>query len=79
VKIQESVINYLRNEMLIGENESVGPDDPLLTSGIIDSFGIIALLDHLEHAHSIRIARNQLTKNSLNTIRSIESICGKVN
>ncbi len=73
---QDVVVEFLRSEILIGPQERPGPDDALISGGILDSFSIMALLDHLEHVLGVKIARNQLTKKDFETLRSIELFCG---
>jgi acyl carrier protein len=74
---QEAVIEYLRSEMLIADGEQPGPDDPLVSGGILDSFSMMALLDHLERTLAVKIARNKLVKNDFETLRNIEAFCAR--
>lgn len=77
MSVQEAVLDFLRAEMLIAPEEQLGLDDPLMGSGILDSFGTMALIDHLERTFSIKIPRNQLTKTDFDSLRAIEVFCKK--
>jgi acyl carrier protein len=49
----------------------VGTDDRLLEQGIIDSMGVLDLLNYLEEAFGVRVADDELTEDNLGTLRSI--------
>lgn len=75
---QETIIQFLRDEMLIGPDETPGIDDSLLATGILDSFSVMALLDQLERTLNIKISRKDLKRADVETLRSLENICRAV-
>ncbi len=74
MNITDLVNKFLQEEMLITQEERVTEDTPLVSGGLVDSFTLVALLEHIERATNIRIPRQHLTKEDLDTIRSIESV-----
>lgn len=50
----------------------LGLDDSLLESGVIDSMGIIELVQFLEEEFQIRVGEQDITEDNFNTLRSIE-------
>ena len=52
-------------------NVDVGVDDRLLEQGIIDSMGVLDLLNFLEEAFDVRVADDELTEDNLGTLRGI--------
>lgn len=62
---------YLKNE----ENSSLKHDTPLLTSGIIDSIGVLGLINFIETRFGIEFMPRELDRDRLETI---ERICEAV-
>ena len=50
------------------------PDNHIIRTGIIDSFGLIDLIEHLEQKYNIQFADEDLTEESFKTIRSIAQL-----
>lgn len=48
-------------------------DDPLIESGIIDSFGIITLISFIEPAFGIRVEAEDLSQENFASLTSIEA------
>jgi len=61
------------NFLYMRPNFQVGTDDRLLEQGIIDSMGVLDLLNYLEEAFGVRVADDELTEDNLGTLRSIAS------
>ncbi|MGH7616527.1 MAG: acyl carrier protein [Gemmatimonadaceae bacterium] len=59
------------NFLYMRPNFEVGPDDGLLEQGIIDSMGVLDLLNFLEEAFDVRVSDDELTEENLGTLRSI--------
>lgn len=51
--------------------EDLGGDTPLLSQGLIDSFGLVELLAFLEKKEGIRIGAMETTLENLDTINRI--------
>jgi acyl carrier protein len=59
------------NFLYMRPNFEVGTDDRLLEQGIIDSMGVLDLLNFLEEAFGVRVADDELTEENLGTLRGI--------
>ena len=53
---------------------NLDPDDNIVKTGIIDSFGLIELIAHLENKYNFQFADDDLTEERFKSIRSIAQI-----
>ena len=51
-----------------------GPDDPLLESGVVDSFGLLELIAFLEDTYGVRIDPSRLELGQLGTVNRIVAL-----
>ncbi len=56
---------------------TVGDTDLLLEEGIIDSFGIMALLEFVEQTFSIRVEGDELQPDNFRSIEAISALVGR--
>src|SRR5207302_5134152 len=50
---------------------TLGDEDPLLGSGVIDSIGVIELVEFLQGAFRLAIAEEEITEQNLGTLAAI--------
>lgn len=67
-KIQQFI---LRNLMLKRTGVELDPDQPLLESGIMTSFGIVELVTYLENTFGIVIEDHDVVPDNFQTVRAI--------
>ncbi len=73
MEIRSEVRNYILMNHMPGQPESALPDDaPLLTTGILDSIGILGLVNFLETRYGIEFMPRELDLRRLETLRTIE-------
>ena len=53
---------------------SYEPDDHIIRTGIIDSFGIMQLVEHLEEKYKFEFGDSDLTEENFKSIRSIAQL-----
>lgn len=72
---------YIRKNFLYTRPEfELADDADLLGDGIIDSMGIMELIEFIEEAFGVEIADEEITEENLGTISSITGyVAGKVN
>lgn len=58
------------------ETGDVGDDDPLLDSGIVDSMGILQLVNFLESEFSINVDDEEVVPENFETMNSIAAFVG---
>ena len=72
--IMELIKNQLVREKTM---KNIGRGDDLIESGVIDSLGILKLLEFLESKFSIHIADEELIPENFQSIESIESFISR--
>jgi acyl carrier protein len=72
VDIESKVRDYIvRNLMLKHSGTELSPDQPLLESGIMTSFGIVELVTYLEQTFGITIDDHDVVPENFQTVRTI--------
>jgi acyl carrier protein len=73
--ITESIRAYLIRELFLGESaEALSEDQPLVTSGLLDSVATLRLVLFLEEQFNIVIDTADIADGKLDTMRSIEAL-----
>jgi acyl carrier protein len=68
----ETLVRYVGQELLDGSSgANLKADDNLLTSGLIDSLGIIRLVNFIEDAFDIEVRPEDITIENFRTIHVI--------
>jgi acyl carrier protein len=73
----ETLVEFLETELGV-DMEGVGGDDPLFSSGLVDSFALVTLMMHLEREGGFRINPADVTLDNLDTIDRILGFCNRV-
>lgn len=69
---QATISEFISTKLISGkDNVSIGPDDSLLLSGLIDSLGIMQLVKYVEKENGIKIAPGEITLKNFKTINAI--------
>ena len=78
MKIETEIRQYLADTFLPGTAaESIDPQMPLVTGGIIDSLGMLHLIDFLESRYSIEFLPREIDMQALDTLERIVSLVNK--
>jgi acyl carrier protein len=67
--VEKKLSVFIRREF--GQGKPVGPDAPLLDSGLVDSVGILRLVAFLEGEFRVRVKDGDLVPANFQTMRSI--------
>lgn len=73
----QQVWQFMVNNFLFGDGSSLTETTSFLQSGIIDSTGILELVQHLERTHNISIADHELVPENLDTLANIQRFLEK--
>jgi acyl carrier protein len=75
LNIIEKLENYILNEIIVDlgvDMDSIGPEEYLLSKGIIDSIGILKLTDFLEKEFGIAVDDEDFEPENFKNLRSLE-------
>lgn len=71
MKHEHEIRKFIADRYLFGDDKKLGDDDSLLEAGIIDSTGILELINHLEEQYGIKVNDDELVPENLDTLASI--------
>lgn len=63
---------------LVRDGQTVGPDDSLIDSGIVNSMGLIRIVNFIEQQTGVRIPDTMITPDNFETIVAIEQTVNEV-
>lgn len=77
-EIKEVMMAYLQNKSFMDSGTKLNDDDSLTMKGIIDSIGLIELIDFISEKYSIEIPEDLLTPENFDSINGIVNIIQKL-
>ncbi|MBN2541966.1 acyl carrier protein [bacterium] len=74
-EMEQVILDYVIDEYLEEEDEEeIGFDSPLISSGIVDSFSMVSLKTFLERKYNISIPDDKATPEAFDTVRNIAKV-----
>lgn len=77
IAFETDIRQFIADRFLFGDDKSLGDSDSLIEAGIIDSTGILELINHLEERFGIRVNDDELVPDNLDSIASIAAFLAK--
>jgi acyl carrier protein len=69
--IEREVHSFVVSNFLFGQSLVLQPEDSLLGRGLIDSTGVLELIDFLEEHYDIEVEDEEVTPGNLDSIRNV--------
>ena len=67
--MEQKIIDYIKNELHSSTpNLDIEPDDDLLSAGLVDSIGMMRLIQYIEEQFSIKVAPQDMTIENFITV-----------
>ena len=67
--MEQKIIDYIKNEFHSSTpNLDIEPDDDLLSAGLVDSMGMMRLIQYIEEQFSIKVAPQDMTIENFITV-----------
>jgi acyl carrier protein len=77
-RLEQSLIDFIQRRLLDRHaSVELGPGDDLLGSGLVDSLGVMRLVNHIEEQHGIRVPPEDVTIENFLTVSRICSYLEK--
>jgi acyl carrier protein len=73
-EIMTTIAKQIANEMLKQPKRIIQPDEPLISSGLIDSFHLVDLALFIEDTYGVVVDDSELTANTFDNLRQLTSI-----
>lgn len=65
---------YIASEMLKQPGRVITPDEPLISSGLVDSFSLVDLALFVEDNYGVQIADTELNASVFDTLAQLEAL-----
>ena len=70
--ILKDVVEFIKENFIMGRSDAqLDPDESLIESGIMDSTGVLELVEYLEATYGIKIEDEELIPENLETVNNI--------
>lgn len=73
-EIIRELSQYIAEEILKQPSKIISPDEPLLSSGLIDSFHLVDLALFVEDSFGVRIDDSELNSSTFDTVNQLVTI-----
>ncbi len=70
-QIRAALRAYLTQEILHDPDYPLGDDEPLISSGLIDSFSLVDIALWVEHTYGVRLDDNQLNADHFDSVAQL--------
>ena len=71
-EIQNQVLSFIKSLTTSGDGLTF--ESELVTSGVLDSIGIITMVGHIESSFGIQLAEEELVEDNFNTVFALSSL-----
>lgn len=73
-QIKNDILDYLKNNSFMERESTINDSDSLTQSGIIDSIGLLELIDYICEKYSIEIPEDMLTPDNFDSLNGITNL-----
>jgi len=70
--MEEKIRTFIQNNFLLGDkNRAIKEDESFLQNGIIDSTGVLELVNFIEETYKIKVEDEELVPENLDSIQNL--------
>ena len=69
--MQQALSNYITTEILKQPYRQIGPDEPLISSGLVDSFSLVDLALFVQDTYHVRIDDTELNADTFDSLNQL--------
>ena len=73
-QIKNDILDYLKNNSFMEREKTINDSDSLTQSGVIDSIGLLELIDYICEKYSIEIPEDMLTPDNFDSLQGITNL-----
>lgn len=67
----------LRNYLFTDDDSALSSEDSLMQKGIVDSTGILELVNHIEDTYKVKVADEEMVPENLDSVTNIVNYIGR--
>ena len=76
--IKNDILDYLKDNSFMDANIGLNDEDSLTQNGIMDSIGLLELMDYICEKYSIEIPEDMLTPENFDSLQGIHDLIVKL-
>ena len=73
-EIQDSLSKFISDKILKQPGRAIGPDEKLISSGLIDSFSLMDLALYVEDTYGVRIEDTELNADTFDSLDQLAAL-----
>jgi acyl carrier protein len=77
-QVKNVIVDYLKANSFMDRETQLGDNDSLTQQGIIDSIGLLELMDYISDKYSIEIPEDMLTPENFDSLQGITNMVTKL-
>ena len=77
-QVKNVIVDYLKANSFMDKNTQLDDTDSLTQKGIIDSIGLLELMDYICEKYSIEIPEDMLTPENFDSLQGITNMINKL-
>ena len=77
-EIKNSITDYLKANSFMDKDTQLCDNDSLTQKGIVDSIGLLELMDYISEKYSIEIPEEMLTPENFDSLQGISDMINKL-
>jgi acyl carrier protein len=74
---KSEIRQFVIQTFLFGQDEGVADTDSFLEKGIVDSTGVLELVEHLQTQYGIKVEDHEMVPDNLDSIETVAAFVGK--
>jgi len=69
--MKETIIAFIEQNLINGDEIAIGPDDDLLSSGVLDSLSAMKLIGFIEETYQLKVAPEDMVIENFMDVNSM--------
>jgi acyl carrier protein len=71
MNIQSDIERFILDELLSGARPNLDPNEPLISSGTVDSLGTLRLITFLEERYGVQVGDGEVGDDNFGTLKQL--------
>jgi acyl carrier protein len=73
-EIVQTLATYIATQILKQPKRTIQPDEPIISSGLVDSFSLVDLSIYIEKVFNVRIEDTELNRETFDTLDQLAGL-----
>ncbi len=73
-EIVQTLATYIATQILKQPKRTIQPDEPIISSGLVDSFSLVDLSIYIEKVFNVRIEDTELNRETFDTLNQLAAL-----